>query len=402
MRRTGRIKRNASCFWGLAVLAAVAVLAGGCRQKENTYAPPPPPEVTVARPTQQDVTGYAEFTGTTDAFQFAEIRARVEGYLEKINFVPSTYVKKDALLFVIDPRPYQAKVNEAAAELEVRYAQLHLSEATLKRKEAAYKDRAISEVEVIEARAQQEKAQAQVEAGKAALETARLNLSYTQVQAPFDGRVDRNLVDVGNLVGATLRTLLTTIVDDDPIYVYFNVDEPAFIKYQEMRQKMGKGAQDPEEPPVIFMALGSEKEFRYQGKGDFIENRLDPSTGTIQSRAVFPNPDHVLVPGLFVRVRIPLGEPRPALLVPEVALGSDQQGRYLLVLNGQNEVERRSVEIGQQVGDLRVIAKGIEANDNVIVNGIQRARPGAKVTPKTASEQQPVPAAGAPTPAQRG
>ena len=358
-------------------------LVAGCREEKNTYAPPPPPEVTVSLPEKRLVTHYEEFTGTTVAFKMVEVRARVEGILESMHFTPSSTVKKGQLLFIIDPKPLKAALNEAKADLDVKKAELELARAKLKRKDSAFQDRAVSEVEVLEARANRDEAKAEVEAAEAAVETARLNLSYTKVRAPIRGRISRNEVDIGNLVGAGGdNTLLTTIVNDDPIYAYFNVSERNYLRYRQISRKELASDVDERDSPVQ-MGVFTEEGYPHKGKMDFSENRLDPDTGTIQIRGVFPNRDHFLVGGLFARIRVPMGKPTESLLVENRAIGLDQRGRYLLTVNGQNKVVYKSIEVGDLVEGMRVITSGITEEDRVIINGIQRARPGIKVKVKT-------------------
>lgn len=360
----------------------VAMLLLGC-QKKNAYVAPPPPTVTVSHPVRQLVTNYAEFTGTTQAVEAVELRARVEGFLEQIFFKDSARVQKGDLLFVVDPKPFQAKVDQAEADLMVSRAELKLAQTTLKLKEGAFKDKAVSEVEVIEARAKREKAKASVAASQAAVYTARLNLSYTKIHAPISGKIGRNLVDIGNLVGAGERTLLATIVQNDPIYAYFNVSERDLLRYQQEYRKRqtptnGNGK------TRVYLGLSNESGYPHKGRVDYVDNQVHATTGTIQVRGVFPNPDALLLPGLFVRIRAALGKHENALLIPERALGSDQQGRFVLVVNNQNMVEYRPIKIGAKVNGMRVIQSGVSANDRVIVNGLQRARPGAPVNPEQA------------------
>jgi RND family efflux transporter MFP subunit len=358
----------------------------GCDQK-NTYAPPPPPVVTVETPRQQNVTNYAEFTGTTVAVETVELRARVEGYLQSMHFSAGANVNKGDLLFVIDPKPFQAHLDETASDLAIRQAELKLAETTLKRKEGALKDKAISEVEAIEARAQRDKAAAAVEAARAAVETAALNLAYTEIQAPISGRIGRNLVDVGNLVGADESTLLAVVIKDDPIYCYFNVSERDLLNYQKIKRHGDRSNSENGIIPV-YLGLSNERGYPFKGRVDYLDNRIDAATGTIQLRAVFPNPDHVLLPGLFARIRVPITTHENALLVPDSALGADQQGRFLLMVNDQNTVEYIAVETGALIQGMRVIKDGITPEDRVIVKGVQRARPGIAVTPMDSNQSQ--------------
>lgn len=360
----------------IAILTATVI---GCDQK-NTYVPPPPPMVTVEKPHQQNVTNYAEFTGTTVAVETVELRARVEGYLESMHFSAGANVKQGDLLFVIDPKPFQARLDEATSDLTIRQAELELAETTLKRKEGALKDRAISEVEAHEAKAQRNKAAASVAAAKAAVETAQLYLSYTNIYAPVSGRIGRNLVDVGNLVGADESTLLATIVNDDPIYTYFNVSERDLMNYHNIKQNGDRGNGNNDIIPV-YLGLSNERGYPFKGYVDYVDNRVDADTGTIQVRAVFQNPDRVLLPGLFARIRVPVDIQENALLVPDIALGADQRGRFVLVVNDQNTVDYHSVETGPLFQGMRVIKSGISLKDRIIVKGVQRARPGIVVTP---------------------
>lgn len=366
--------------------AMLTLLLYGCEEK-NVYAPPPPPQVTVSKPAIETVTEYADFNGLTEAVDYVEVRARVEGYLESINFTPGARVKEGDLLFVIDPRPFQAKLDEAKAELKRRQAELKQAEATLKRKELAYKANAVSEVEVIQGRADRDVAKAAIQAALAAIETAELNLSYTRIHAPVSGRIGRDLVDEGNLVGASDRTLLTTIVKDDPIYAYFNVNERDLLYYQQHPSRKGFPTNGRVDIPV-YLGLSNQQGYPFEGRIDFVDNRLDSSTGTIQVRGVFPNSEHRLWPGLFARIRVPIGVRENATLVPDLAVGTDQRGDYLLAVNDKKAVEYRPVKIGALVRDMRVIETGISPDDLIIIEGLQRARPGLTVSPVSAGGQK--------------
>jgi RND family efflux transporter MFP subunit len=339
---------------------------------------PPPPPVTVARPLQQAVTVYNEFTGTTEAIESVDIRARVEGFLDSIHFQPAAEVVQGELLFVIEQEPYQAALDRAKATLQSRIADHRLAKATARRKEEALKARAISKLEVLQAQAEVLTAQAAIAEAQADVRNAEIEFSYTEIRAPISGRIGRNLVDVGNLVGAGEQTLLTTIVNYQPMYAYFNVNERDLLRYGENRRKEGDSW-----VPVFEMGLANEKGYPHEGRLDYIDNRVDETTGTITVRGEFPNQSGRMVPGLFARIRIPEPEQRDALLVPENALGRDQRGTYVLVANSENVVEYRLLQVGPQVdGGLRIVADGLRPEDWVIVNGIQRARPGAKVAPE--------------------
>jgi len=376
-------------FLFLAIYAA-ALLFTGCEQK-NTYVAPPPPKVTVAQPLQQEVIDYLEFTGTTRAFEEVEIRARVAGFLQSMHFTPGTMVEKGDLLFVIDPRQYRASLNAAEAELDSANAQLERADAEFARAEKLFKQQAGSEKNVVQWRGERDMARAAVAMAKAKVERARLDLGYTKVTAPIAGRVGRNLVDVGNLVGEREPTLLTTITSYDPMYVYFSLNERDLLKVVAMyRESIKQKGFDPDTDADIkaeiplFLGLANEEGYPHEGMLDFAESGVDPGTGTLQLRGVFPNPGKapLLYPGLFTRIRMPIAERENALLVTERAIGADQGGRYLLAVNSENVVEKRLIRMGQLVDGLRVIEEGIRLGDWVVVNGLQRARPGAKVDPE--------------------
>jgi len=366
-----------------AALAALLLMAAACDGDKQKFTAPPPPPVTVAAPVQRTVTDYAVFTGNTQALYSVDVQARVEGELRSINFEVGSRVKKGQLLFVIEPEPYQAKVNIALADLAVAKAQEKLAQATLVRKENAYKDRAVSEVEVIQAQAQHAEALAKVEAAKAQVERAKIDYGYTHIHAPIAGRTSRNLVDVGNLVGAGQATLLTSIVMDDPMYAYFTVSERDLLAYRASRREH-EVPLDDKGRPLANLGLANEDGYPHKGYLDWIDNKVDPGTGTIQVRGVFPNPEGVLLPGLFVRIQVPAGIIKNALLVPDAAVARDQRGFYLLTVDKDNTVQYKPVELGPlQNKTMRVVLKGIEPGERVIVNGLQRVRPGVKCTPLT-------------------
>jgi RND family efflux transporter MFP subunit len=377
--------------WILAAqLLLLLALLTGCEQK-NTYVEPPPPMVTVSKPIKKTVTDYLEFTGTTASVGSVEVRARVQGILESMHFEPGTKVRKNQLLFVIDPKPYEAQLAVAKGDLAKAKAKLDKSESNYWRLAEAGKKGAVAEVEVVAARANRDADKAGVEAAKAVVEEAALQLSYTRVTAPIGGRAGRNLVDIGNFVGRGDATVLTTITQYDPMYAYFHLNERDLLRVMTVyREKVKEKGLDPARNPnseadiPVFLGLVNEQGYPHRGILDFAESGVDTATGTIELRAIFPNPQKpaVLVPGLFARLRFPVGIHADALLVSERALGADQQGNYLLVINSDNVVEKRLVSAGQVIDGLRVIDKGIQAEDRVIVQGLQRARPGGKVAPK--------------------
>jgi membrane fusion protein, multidrug efflux system len=371
-----------------AILAVtVAGLMMSCGRRHEVKAPPPP-EVIVSHPLNKEVTDYLEFTGMTDAIQFVQIRARVEGWLESIHFDPDARVKKGDLLFVIDPRPFQAQVNLYKAMLTGKEAELKLKKTNLRRATQLLATASISQLTYDQNKAEEGVAESRVGIAEAQLDKAKLNLAYTKVIAPIPGRVSRNLVDVGNLVGATEKTLLTEIVNDESIYVYFDANERDFLTMKRMSSDVEEETTVRGKRVPAFLQLADETGYPHIGLVDFVEPRVDPDTGTIQVRAVFPNEKRLLVAGLFARVRVPVRK-RKALLVPDLAIGVSQAGKYVLVVNEKNVVVKRMVKTGALHETLRVIEKGLRPEDLVVVNGIQRARPGNKVTPKQSTIKVP-------------
>jgi RND family efflux transporter MFP subunit len=360
--------------------------ASGC-QKKNEFVAPPPPTVTVAEPLERQVTEYFYTTGTTRAAQTVELRARVGGYLQQINFKDGDLVEKDSLLFVIDKAPYEAALASAQAEVAKAQAQLRLSETQLARTRALIERKAATPEQLDVAEAERASAQADVASAQASLKKAQLDLDYTEVRAPFGGRIGRHLVDIGNLVTSG-TTLLATLETVDPIYAYFNISESDLLRFLEM-QRQGTLEINDADPIEIDLAIGENGEFTFKGRLNFREFGVDPSTGTTTRRAVFDNADGRLIPGLFVRARAAVGDPQPRLLVEERAVSSDQRGDYLLVVDDENVVQYRPVELGVADAGLRVIESGLKPEERVVVNGLQRARPGAKVTP-TATEMTAV------------
>lgn len=379
-------------------LAAIALL---CACRGNTYVPPPPPEVTVSQPVRQEVTLYNEFTGHTAAIEAVDVRARVQGYLRSLHFVPGTNVKMGDLLFVIEPDLYQARYDQAVADLAGKEAQARASQAQLEITQSIFEKNAGSRTDLVQKTQQRDLDRAQVAQGKAAIEQAKLDLSYTRIYAPISGRIERNFVDVGNLVGTGEATVLTSIVANDPIYTYFTASEREVLQYRELQRAHLTVAPEGQYN-VADVGVAGEDGFPHRGQIDYVSSRIDPNTGTIEVRAVFPNPDRVLLPGLFARVRVPLTR-QAVMLVPDVAVGTDQGGRFLLSVDDKNVVQYHRVKTGAQVGTLRIVEEGISTDDGVIVNGLQRARPGATVKPNrvplAVPPVEPAPTAGpAPSP----
>ena len=359
----------------------VAALTVGC-QKTPEVVPPAPPEVTVTTPVQKDVTVFQEFVGSTEAYKSVNIRARVQGFLDEMHFEPSSFVRKGQKLFVIEPEPYEAQRDRAAAGLKAAEAGLARAESDLDRLEQAVRTNAVSQQEVTRARAERDQASAGMLQAQAELINAEIQLEYTTIESPIDGMVSRNYVDMGNLVGAGESTLLTTVRQIDPIYAYFEASERFVARSLEQRG----GHQDPgTNDRIPATLLLDETGLEIEGQIDSLENTVDAETGTIRIRGIFPNPDAKIFPGMFVRVRLP-GESYPnALLVEETALGTDLGGRYLMIVGDGDIVERRYIEPGQlQDDNTRLILSGLEPGERYITVGLQRARPGMPVTPRTA------------------
>ncbi len=361
----------------VAVLFSVLLMIHGCGS-EPSVVQPPAPEVTVSKPLKKDVILYLEYTGNIVALQKVEIRARVAGFLEKINFTPRSEVKANDLLFVIDPKPYRAKVDQALATVAARKASLNLAQVEYEKARQLESKDAISQIKLVEQTAKRDVAKAELAQAQADLEAAELDLEYTHVKAPISGHVGRNLVDVGSLVGAQEKTLLTTVVNDKSVYVYFSASE------QDLLPLIRKEEKTPAPKPLAFMGLSDEKGFPHEGYIDFFDTEIDPSTGTMQIRAVFPNDNGLFLPGMFVRIRVPV-ERFEAILVPDSAIQAGQGGKFVLVVNENKVVEQRIVRTGQLEDRMRVILDGLKEQDWVIVNGIRRARPGQPV--KTVESQ---------------
>lgn len=373
------------------MLATVALLAAGCGPAKGPPAPPPA-EVTVAKPLVKEVTDWDEYTGRLAAVDTVDIRAQVGGYLQSAPFREGALVKKGDVLFVIDPRPYEAVVQEARGQLEQAKYRFELATNDLERAQKSIASGAVS-VQDLDTRSKNEKAaRAAVTAAEGALQLAELNLDFCRVRAPVGGRVGRKLVTEGNLVlgGAKDATLLTTLVSVDPIQVYFTADEQAYLRYQRLAEK-GQRPSSRSTPNPVRMGLMDEDGYPHLGHMDFVDNQVDPGTGTVQGRALFPNPDGLLTPGLFARVRL-LGEgPYTALLVPDQAVATDQTQRIVYVVGEGGTLTPKAVRLGRKVGDLRVIRDGLGADDRVVINGLARIRPGMPVAPVDGVIPEPPP-----------
>lgn len=369
-------------FLSLAVFAVLAVGLAACKP-ENKFMPPPPAEINVGVPLQQEVAPFEVLTGNTVAFAIVDLVARVEGFLTSQNYVDGSFVKKGDLLFTIEQTMYKAKVKEAQAQLDGAKASLVQAEAEFTRQETLLRQNVSAQNTFDQAKAKRDNARANVENAEGNLTIAQTNLSYTTVTAPFDGVVSKHLVSVGELVGASTATKLATIVRLDPMYVVFNMSEQDVLQ---IRANLKERRLDVEELSKIPLTIGlmNEEGFPHQGFLNYVSPEIDTTTGTILVRGLFDNPTRALIPGFFVRVKVPKGLGATAsLLVPNRAIAEDQAGKYLLTVNKDNVVEQTRITTGQLLpGGLRVIATGLKADDRVVLSTNSRAIPGAKVVPK--------------------
>lgn len=376
---------------GIALLAA---LIQGCKKSDsNAFVPPPPPEVIVANPVEREVTQYLTYTGTVEASERVELRARVQGFLEKVNFQPGQRVKKDQVLFEIDPRQYQAAVSQAKAAVEAQKAALVGAENDARLARELADQRAGPEIDAVIKAARRDAVIAEIARAEAELEAAQLNLDYCTIRSPIDGRISRNLVDIGNLVGRDGPTLLAEIVRVAPCFVSVDVSESDVLNIRRNRERAGQtnvepGQVAPGEWRPCELALAGQDEFKFSGRIDYVAPALDTTTGTLRVRARFENTDESLIPGLFARARFPMSTVK-ATLVPDAALLSDQQGRFALVVDDADEVQVRRVDIGGLEGQMRVVNSGLTTADRVVTLGVLKARPGSKVSPKTADASAP-------------
>jgi RND family efflux transporter MFP subunit len=362
----------------VSAIAAFGVLSA-CEQ--NTFVPPPPPKVEVAVPVQGAFTRYLGATGNTAPIKNVDLVARVQGVLQSINYQDGTFVKEGTSLFTIEPETYKLKLDQAQAAESGAQASVRQTEADFKRQSELVQRQAVSQATLDNSTSARDNAQANLLQAQVNTKIAAVNYGYTNVVAPFDGVVSAHLVSVGELVGASSPTQLATIVALDPIYVNFNVSEQDVLRIREEARRRGMTPNDLKQFPVE-VGLQTETGFPHKGKLDYAASTLNQSTGTLPVRGVLPNSDRALLPGFFVRVRVPLEQQQNALFVPDVALGSDQAGRYVLVVNGENVVEQRKVQAGPLQGELRVIESGLKADDRVITAGLLRAIPGQKVDPQ--------------------
>ncbi len=366
------------------LITLLLLVLNGCNKAESPVAAPagkpdapPPAKVKIAQPLSQQVTNWDEYTGRIEAVESVDVRARASGYLEKINFKAGEKVEKGDLLFVIDPRPFKAKLSYAVAELEKAKTQQELAKKDLARAENLLKAKAISAEEFDARQKAVKEMAATIESANAQVESAKLNLQFTEVRAPISGRISRELLTVGNAVngGDIDATRLATIVSMNPVYVSVNVDEQAILNYRREAQKQKRKL----EGTKVELALADEQSYPHQGKLDYVAPMENPTTGTIAVRGVFENQDELLSPGFFARIRIRGGAAYQALLLPERAIGTDMADRFVWVIDKDQKVSQRKVMIGKKIEDLRVISQGLQAGEWVVIEGVQKLKPDSKV-----------------------
>ncbi len=376
----GRTFKNGTVALATGVALVISVAGCGKSPSANPAMTPPPPEVSVAEVLQRDTVDWNEYTGRLEAAKTVELRPRVSGYVESVNFREGAIVKQGQLLFHIDARPFQAELDRVKAEEERSRSQLSRAKNDLARAQQLLSIHAISQEEYDSRSSAVQEAEAMVSAAIAAVTSAKLNLEFTEITAPITGRIGRAQVVEGNLVagGAANATLLSTLVSLDPVYAYFDADERAFVEYARASRASG-------EKVTAFLGMAGEDGYPHEGKLDFIDNHVNPQTGTLRLRAVFRNASGDFTPGQFARLKLPGSSSYRALLVNERAIGTDQGTKFLLTVDDKNQVQFRPVKLGPTTDGLRVVREGLIAGERVIVNGLQRARPGMTVTPQVVS-----------------
>jgi RND family efflux transporter MFP subunit len=368
-----------------AAVLVVALLAG-CEQ--NSFVPPPPPKVDVAAPVQRPVTRYLEATGNTAPIKTVDLVARVQGFLQSIDYQDGSFVKEGTTLFKIEPETYKLKLEQAQAAEAGSQASVRQTEADFKRQSDLVARQAVSQATLENSTSARDNAQANLQQAQVNTKIAEVNYGYTKVTAPFDGIVSAHLVSIGELVGVASPTQLASIVALDPVYVTFNVNEKDVLQIRAEARRRGLTASDLKQFPVE-VGLQTEDGYPHQGMLDYAAPTINQSTGTLAVRGVVPNPDRVLLPGYFVRIRVPIDKQQNALLVPDTALGSDQGGRYVLVVNADNVVEQRKVQTGPLDAGLRVIEGGLKGDDRVVTAGLLHVIPGQKVDPQVQKIEPP-------------
>lgn len=368
--------------WRRLIVAVPLLLLAGCPGGDDeAAAPPPPPTVTVAHPVVREIVEDDEFVGRFEATESVEIRARIDGYLSAVHFTDGALVKAGDLLFTIDQRPFEAALRQAEAAVNSTDAVLTFTRDNLARAEDLIANGNISQQTVDERRQQYLVAEANAAAARAAVEQATLDLEYTTIFAPISGRIDEKLISEGNLVEAN-TTILTTIVSLDPIYFYFDIDERSFLAYARDARARGSALQEGGGSVDVVVRLSDEREPPRQGQLNFSENRLDEATGTMRVRAIFPNPDNVLQPGLFGRINVPGSLPYEGILIPDEAIVSDQQWRLVYVVDESGTVSSKVIRPGPRIDGYRVVREGLTGDEIIVINGLLRVRPGMQVTPE--------------------
>ncbi|KJC60514.1 hemolysin secretion protein D [Bradyrhizobium sp. LTSPM299] len=363
----------------MAIVTFAFVSLSACEQ--NSFVPPPPPKVEVALPVQRAITRYLDATGNTAPIKSVDLVARVQGFLQAINYQDGTFVKEGTTLFTIEPETYKLKLEQAQAAEVGAQATVRQAEADFKRQSDLVQRQAVSQATLDSSTSVRDNAQASLQQAQVNTKIAAVNYGYTNVAAPFDGIVSNHLISVGELVGAASPTQLATIVQLDPIYVNFNVSEQDVQRVRDEARKRGMTTNEIRQLP-IEVGLQTETGYPHKGKLDYISPTVNQSTGTLPVRGLVPNPDRVLLPGFYVRVRVPFDKQENALLVPDTSIGSDQAGRYVLVVNADNVVEQRKVQTGPLDDGLRVIESGLKPDDRIVTAGLLRAIPGQKVDPQ--------------------
>ena len=379
------IKRNLTFIITLILLSPIALTSCG---KSNKYKSPHPPKVTVSKPVEKAITEYINFTSNTSSINTVQLRARVEGYLEKVFFQDGATVKKAQQLFLIQQNTYEAKLKAANAEILVQKANLEHAQTEYDRYSDLVKKAAASQTDLDKWHYQRDATAAAVMQAEANRDLAQLDLDYTTVNAPFDGRIDRRLKDPGNLVGSGEKTVLAEINQIDPIYAYFTISERELLRIRDENKELKRSVDRDWKAPVS-MGLANEKGYPHQGFLDFEAITIDPNTGTLLLRGIFENPKGLLIPGFFARIRVQIKKDVQVILVPQKAVGYDQIGPYVYIVNDNNIVERRTVTLGQDKGDMQVIQDGLNGQESIIIEGLLRAYPGRNVTPVDAAESNP-------------
>lgn len=374
-------------LFAVALLAGAVSLLSACGSEPSTAPQMHAPQVSVAPVISQRITEWDEFTGRLEAPQTVELRPRVSGYIDMVAFEEGALVKAGDPLFFIDNQPFKAEVRRLEGELEQAQSQAELAKSEYARAQKLATQSAISEEILDNRRAQLQQANARIHSVAAALDVARLNRGYTRVEAPISGRVSRALITKGNYVNAG-QSLLTTIVSTDKVYAYFDADEQTYLHYLKLAKEGSRASTRDTEHPV-FMGLASDSDHPHAGVVDFMDNQIDPTTGTIRARAVFNNDEGLFLPGLFARIKLTGSASYNGILIEDKAIGTNLSNKFVLVLDDTNQVQYRAVELGEKLQGLRIIKSGLTATDKIVVNGLQRVRPGSEVNPQLVNMTSP-------------